>query len=105
MPFPRLRPVPLAPIPGVGIRIDIGLRIRRRCSGDDCQSAQAADQSELHQFTSLSTKNCHSFYLVPSTTVKSKRQRTRVRDFSGDAGGKSALTAERSVSLHKEFRV
>jgi hypothetical protein len=49
MPFPRLlRSVPLGRIPRVDIRIDVGLCIRRRHSGDHCQSAQATDQSELH---------------------------------------------------------
>src|SRR5262245_42836076 len=95
MPFPRLRSVPLAHIARVDIRIDVGLCIRRRHSGDDCQSAQATDQSELHYLTSLSTKNCHSFYWVPSMTVKSKRQRAQRFGFFKECRGKIRVKLNR----------
>src|SRR5262245_60387501 len=63
MPFPRgLRSVPLGRITGVDVRVDVGLRIRRRHADDQRQNAQATDQSALHQTSSLSTKKCHTFY-------------------------------------------
>src|SRR5262245_3875593 len=49
-------------ITGVDVWIDIGLCIGRRHADDHRQNAQPSDQSALHQFTSLSTNKCHTFY-------------------------------------------
>src|SRR5262249_6549619 len=63
VPLPRCRlSVPLGRITRVDVRVDIGLRIRRRHADDQRQSAQPTDQSTLHQSSSLSTRKCHTFY-------------------------------------------
>src|SRR5215831_11734877 len=75
------RAVPLARITWVLVRVDIRLRVSSLHSQDQSQNAQASDQSTLHQTSSLSTNKCHSFYWVPSTRIKSKRQRARETTF------------------------
>src|SRR5262245_41023353 len=75
VPFPRcLGSVPLGRITGVDVRVDIGLRERRRHADDHGQTTQATDQSELHQLSSFSTNNRHSDDLVALTSINSKRQ-------------------------------
>ena len=78
MPFPRLRSVPLGRIPRVNIRIDVGLCTRRRHSCDDCQSAQATDQSKLHQLTSLFDTELPQF-LLGSINQREIKQATHAR--------------------------
>src|SRR5262245_16644363 len=63
------------------VRVDIGLCVGSLHSHDQSQNTQASDQSALHHTSSLSTSKCHSFYLVASTSIKSKRQRPRDATF------------------------
>src|SRR5262245_27156087 len=63
VPFPRgLRSVRPGRITAVDVRVDVGLRIRRRHADDQRQNAQPTDQSLLHHSSSLSTRKCHTFY-------------------------------------------
>src|SRR6516164_2212792 len=67
VPFIRcLRSVPLAPITGVFVRIDIGLCAGSLHSRDQSQSTKASNQSALHHSTSLWTRTCHNFYWYTS---------------------------------------
>src|SRR5215472_660889 len=57
-----LRSVRPGRITAVDVRVDVGLRIRRRHADDHRQNAQPTDQSLLHHSSSLWTRKCHTFY-------------------------------------------